>query len=60
MSPADSSIIRIPIPAVQSFLLQSLKSSAKIFVMSATQISGKRKNIKLEDYDFNKGKMWSK
>lgn len=35
---ADSSIIRKPIPAVQSFLTQSLTSSAEIFVMSVTQV----------------------
>lgn len=49
MSLADGSIIRKPISAVQSCLTQSLASSAKIFVMSATQVSGKRREIKLED-----------
>ena len=37
----DSNIIRKPISAVHSFLTQSLTSSAKIFVISATQVSGK-------------------
>ena len=53
----DSNIIRKPISAVHSFLTQSLTSSAKIFVISATQVSGKRRKMKLDDCDFKRDKM---
>lgn len=48
VAPANSSLIRTPMPAVQGFRTQSLTSSAKIFVMCVTHVSGSRRKMKLE------------